>query len=287
MTHPTHCNTLSRRRLVQAGALLPLGGLITGLRAQPSDALARIRARGSLTVAVYHAMPPFHVGGAGIDVQLAEQLADALGLKLSLLPFHAGENMADDLRNMVWKGHYLGFGPADVLLHVPVDRPLMDSQPQTLILAPYFRESVAMARRLDQVPQLDSLADLKGHTVAVAGQTLAGWLLIGADGGAYRSQLTTNLDDGVAAARLLLTGEVNVAAGNASELHSVLKGNPQFRITPLPVPRAPRNEWAVGMAVKKSSTDLAQALQTAMNSLSQDGRLARIFAAHGVPWRAV
>ena len=35
------------------------------------------------------------------------------------------ENMNDDLRNMVWKGHYLGYGPADVMLHVPVDNRLM------------------------------------------------------------------------------------------------------------------------------------------------------------------
>ena len=62
---------------------------------------------------------------AGIDVELGRALAEALGVKFSALPFAAGENMDDDLRHMVWRGHYLGFGPADVLLHVPVDRPLM------------------------------------------------------------------------------------------------------------------------------------------------------------------
>lgn len=286
MTDEPRLNNPRRRRLLQAALALPLLGAGAATRAQEPEALARIRARGSLTVAVYHAMPPFHVKGVGIDVGLAEQLALELGVKLNLLPFNAGENMADDLRNMVWKGHYLGFGPADVLLHVPVDKPLMDSQPQTLILAPYFRESVALAHHVERVPQLDSLADLKGQRVAVAGQTLAGWLLIGADDGAYRTQLLTNMDDGVAAAKLLLAGEVNVAAGNASELHSVLKGNPRYRVMPLPTPRAPRSAWAVGMAVKKNATDLAQALQAATNKLSQDGRLAALFAAQGVPWRA-
>lgn len=277
---------MSRRRLLQAGTALSFGGAIALAQAQESDALTRIRKRGSLVVAVYNAMPPFHVNGAGIDVSIAEQLALALGVTLSLLPFNAGESMEDDLRNMVWKGHYLGFGPADVLMHVPVDKPLMDSQKQTLIFAPYYKESVALAYHVDHVPRLESLADLKGQKVAVAGQTLAGWLLLGADEGAYKEQLITHMDDGTAAASLLLSGEVNIAAGNASELHSVLKGNKQYRVIPMPIPRAPRSGWAVGMAVKKDSTDLARELQTTINSMSTDGRLSKIFSEQGVPWGA-
>jgi polar amino acid transport system substrate-binding protein len=287
MTHKARLDSDSRRHWLQAAALLPLGGLMGGAQAQDqSEALARIRTRGSISVAVYKSMPPFHVDGSGIDVKIAEQLAQELGVKLNLLPFSAGENMQDDLRNMVWKGHYLGFGPADVLLHVPVDKPLMDSQKQVLIFAPYYRETVAMAYDVTKLPQLDSLADLKGQSVAVAGQTLAGWLLIGADGGAYREQLSTRMDDGVAAAQLLLAGKVTVAAGEASELHSALQGNKQYRIIPMPIPRASRNGWAVGMAVKKNATDLARALQAAVNSMSQDERLAKIFAGHHVPWGA-
>ena len=73
--------------------------------AQADTALARIRARGRLSVALYNDMPPFHVAGKGIDVDLAAALAKALGVELSLLPFNADENMNDDLRNMVWRGH--------------------------------------------------------------------------------------------------------------------------------------------------------------------------------------
>lgn len=286
MTDKANLSGIKRRRLLQAVSLLPLSGGMAWSQAQETDALARIRARGSLIVAVYNTMPPFNMEGTGIDVQIAEQLALDLGVKLNLLPFNAGENMADDLRNMVWKGHYLGFGPADVLLHVPVDKPLMDSQKQVLILAPYYKESVALAHHVGHVPRLESLADLKGLQIAVAGQTLAGWLLLGADEGAYREQLVTRLDDGTQAARLLLSGEVKVAAGNASELHSVLKGDKQYRVIPLPVPRAPRSGWAVGMAVKKDATNLARALQSVINNMAADERLAKIFAGQGVPWGA-
>jgi ABC-type amino acid transport substrate-binding protein len=95
--------------------------------------LAQVRERGRLIVGLYEDMPPFHVKGRGIDVELGQALAEALGVKFAPLPFHADENMADDLRNMVWKGHYLGHGPADVLMHVPVDRPLIEATPQARI----------------------------------------------------------------------------------------------------------------------------------------------------------
>jgi ABC-type amino acid transport substrate-binding protein len=246
-------------------------------------ALERIRARGRLSVGLYNDMPPFHVAGAGIDVEIARALAKALGVELSPLPFNADENMNDDLRNLVWRGHYLGFGPADVLLHVPVDRPLMASQPRVEIFAPYYRERVMIARDLQRVPTMDSLKAFGSHKIAVPGQSLAGWLLIGADGGAYREQLVTRWKDGTEAAQSLLRGEVAGAAGHASELQTVLRDDPRFAIEPLPVPRM-REGWAVGMAVKKEATDLAQALQAAVNGLAASGELDRIFARHHVTW---
>ncbi|SFM03873.1 transporter substrate-binding domain-containing protein [Variovorax sp. OV329] len=274
---------LSRRAALQWIGAASLAGPALVARAAPMD---RIRERGSLTVALYKDMPPFNAEGKGIDVELARELAESLGLQLSMLPFNADENMGDDLRNMVWRGHYLGFGPADVLLHVPVDKPLIDETPQARIFAPYYRERVVLARRLDRQPQLDSLSALGDAKVAVPGQTLAGWLMIGADGGAYRNQLSTQWKDGAEAARALQRGEFAAAAGLASEMESVLRGDARFAITPLPSPRARRDGWAVGMAVKKDATDLAQALQAGINQLADSGRLRQIFEGANVAWQA-
>jgi ABC-type amino acid transport substrate-binding protein len=269
-----------RQVLLAAGAAL----LAPAARADEPSALQRIRARGRLTVALYQDMPPFHVDGRGIDVDIAQALAHALGVPLALLPFQADENVGDDLRNMVWRGHYLGFGPADVLLHVPVDRPLMQDNPRVQIFAPYYRERVMIARAVQRVPRLASLDDLAGQRIAVPGQTLAGWLLIGADGGRYREQLSTTWHDGAAAARALQEGAVAAAAGNASELESVLRGDARFAIEPLPLPRL-REGWAVGCAVRREATDLAQALQAAMNELARNGALADAFAKANVAWQ--
>ena len=274
---------MTRRRLLMAGSAA-LATLALPALAQDKPALQRIRERGSLVVGIYNEMPPFHVGGQGIDVALAGALARALEVKLTLLPFNADENMNDDLRNLVWRGHYLGFGPADVLLHVPVDRPLMAANPRVSIFGPYYRERVMIARDLAKAPRLDSLADLGSQKIAVPGQSLAGWLLIGADSGKYRDQLTTKLKDGTEAAALLQRGEVVAAAGHASELESVLAGDARFAIEPLPLPRM-KDGWVIGMAVKKENDDLALALQAAINTLTDNGDLGRMFAAGKVSWR--
>ena len=283
MHTPSSSSRLSRRNCLRWAAAAGVAAIAGTARA---GALDKIRARGTLSVAIYQDMPPFHLAGQGIDVALAQALAGALDVKLSLLPFLADENMGDDLRNMVWRGHYLGHGPADVLLHVPVDRPLMDETPQALIFAPYYRERVVLARRLDRLPQLDTLSALGDAKVAVSGKTLAGWLMIGADNGAYRSQLDTQPKDGVEAARALQRGEVAAAAGLASEMESVLHGDARFAIAPLPSVRIQRNGWAVGMAVKKDAADLAQALQASVNALAQGGRLRTMFEGGHVAWQA-
>ncbi len=273
-----------RRRLLAAAALGCVG--VGSARAQDEPtALEKVRKRGSLIVAFYTAMPPFHVDGRGIDVELARALAGKLGVGLSPLPFPAGENMNDDLRNMVWRGHYLGYGPADVLLHVPVDRPLMAGNPRVQIFGPYYRDQVMLARDLAKLPDLPSLDALGKGAVAVPGQTLAGWLMLGADGGRYREQLRTNWRDGTEAAAALARGEVVAAAGQASELESVLGRDERFAIEPLPLPQA-RNGWVVGMAVKNDATDLAHALQAGLNELVDAGRVREIFTQAGVRWRA-
>lgn len=271
------------RRLAGAAAGVSFASLGTTASA---TTLAKVRERGTLIVGIYEEMPPFHSAGKGIDVELAQALADALGVKMTLLPFHADDSMNDDLRNMVWRGHYLGYGPADVLMHVPVERPLMDANPRVAIFAPYYRERVVLARNLERVPTLDAMSKLAGQSVAVPGQTLAGWLLLGADGGAYANQLLTQWKDGTECARALRRGEVTVAAGLASELESELRGDARFAIELMPSPRAPRDGWANGLAVKSDASDLARALQAAMNQLAQSGRLGAIFASHNVDWRA-
>jgi ABC-type amino acid transport substrate-binding protein len=274
-----------RRAALRALGAVAAFGACGIARAEDIGTLAGVKSRGALTAAVYRDMPPFHDQGKGIDVDLGAALADKLGVRLSLMPFTAGDDMGDDLRNMVWKGHYLGYGPADVMLHVPVEAPLMKANPQVRIFAPYCRDRVMIARRVDQLPHLETLAQLNGKTVAVPGETLAAFLMLGADGGAYRQQLTTTFKDGVEAARALQRGEFAAAAALGSELESVLGGDARYVLTPLPTISNSHDGWAVGLAVRKSADDLAGALQSAMDSLIAEGRLTEIFGRGKLTWR--
>ena len=76
------------------------GALGLQMHAAHAD-LAKLQQAGILKVAVYKDFAPFSGKDSGIDIDFANALAQKLGLKLSLLPFDAGENLNDDLRNMV------------------------------------------------------------------------------------------------------------------------------------------------------------------------------------------
>ncbi|MFX9097338.1 hypothetical protein ABTN72_20285, partial [Acinetobacter baumannii] len=73
----------------------------------------------------------------GIDVDLAQALASALGVRADVVDFPAADDLAADLRNVVWRGGLLGFRPCDIMMHVPFDRELMLENDQVAILAPY------------------------------------------------------------------------------------------------------------------------------------------------------
>ncbi|MFX8351094.1 hypothetical protein ABTL64_19460, partial [Acinetobacter baumannii] len=61
-----------------------------------------------------------------------------------VVDFPAADDLAADLRNVVWRGGLLGFRPCDIMMHVPFDRELMLENDQVAILAPYSREGCAM-----------------------------------------------------------------------------------------------------------------------------------------------
>jgi ABC-type amino acid transport substrate-binding protein len=274
-----------RRQLLALGASAVTGGLVNAQDVNVDEVMRKAKVRGSLSFGLYNDMAPFHDKGKGIDVELANMLATAMGLKATLLPFEAGENMNDDLRNMVWRGHYLGYGPADVLMHVPVDKPLMDQTPQTIVLAPYYRETLAIARDKSKVAApIESTKQFAGHKIAVPGQSLAGWLMLGADQGAYKENLTTKLKDTSDAVDLLKQGKVSFAVGAASEIESSVALDSRFAIDTYPGLSAGRGIWAVGMAVKRQATDLARGLQAATNQLTASGELANLFKKFGVTW---
>lgn len=252
--------------------------------------LARIRANGALKVAVYKDNAPFSSGPAtdmtGLDVSLAEALARQMNLKLSLLPFDAGENMNDDLRNMVWRGHYLGYGPADVMLQVPADRFLANGNPQVTIMAPYMRQSNVLLHDSRRLASAASPEDLRGLPLAAERGAGAASVLMGYGGGLLRNQVSI-YPSGVEAAQAVIDGKAAGAFVLRAQAEAALfqrkASVEQFPLSKLNLNNGIADTgWPVGMAIKAAHKDLAAALDTAMKSLRESGELLAMFKQHGL-----
>jgi ABC-type amino acid transport substrate-binding protein len=269
----------SRRRLLAAGLLLGAGVAAPGAVCA-ADAPV-LREAGHLKVAVYNDLAPFSDHGEGIDADLGAALAGKLGLKPTLLPFNAGDELGDDLRNMVWKGHYLGYGPADVMLHVPVDRMLMNANPQVEIFAPYYVETVRLVRSARAMPQFDGVASLAGKRIGVEKVSISGMVMLGEGGGRFRDQVHI-YPTAVEALEQLKAGSLDAVLATRAQIESVMKGDPAFPLQDVTFDRLPRGGWAIGMAVRKDNVGLARQLQAALNEMAASGELRTLFAKYGV-----
>jgi ABC-type amino acid transport substrate-binding protein len=269
----------SRRRVLAAGLLLGAGIAAPG--AVCAAEMPVLREAGHLKVAVYNDLAPFSDHGQGIDADLGAALAGKLGLKSTLLPFNAGDELGDDLRNMVWKGHYLGYGPADVMLHVPVDRMLMNANPQVEIFAPYYVETVRLVRSAQAIPQFDGVASLAGKRIGVEKVSISGMVMLGEGGGRFRDQVHI-YPTAVEALEQLKAGALDAVLATRAQIESVMKGDPAFPLQDVPFDRLPRGGWAIGMAVRKDNVGLARQLQAALNDMAASGELRTLFAKYGV-----
>jgi ABC-type amino acid transport substrate-binding protein len=277
-----------KRRALALLLPLMLGWPAVHAQTELSD-LAKIRASGVLKVAVYKDNAPFSDGPAtdmkGLDIAIAQALAKKMQLKLALLPFDAGENMGDDLRNMVWRGHYLGYGPADVMMHVPVDKYLMQQNRQVLIFSPYMRQTHVLLHDATLLPKVSSPEDLKGFNLAAERGTGTASVLMGHNAGMLMSQVTL-YKTGIDAAKAVVDGKVAAAFVMRSQAESVLaqgqSPSARWMLSPLAIYGVPESGWPLGMAIKSSYKDLAQELQKSMQELRSSGELLEIFKNHGM-----
>jgi ABC-type amino acid transport substrate-binding protein len=267
----------TRRSVLGSACALALAPL-----ARAAD-LLQLRSRGRIRIAVYRDFPPFSEEGRGIDVRIGQALAQTLQLSPEMMPFDADEKVEDDLRNMVWRGTLLGYGPADVMLHVPVDRAFAERNPQVRIFAPYFREKLQLARDLARIPRLDSLGALLGQPVGAEDGTLASVVLLSAEGGSLRGDVRhyhstwQALDD-------LKAGRLAAVMGLRSELQSALAGLAGFEISGAVAPGIPAGGWPIGLAVKAEDEALAARLEDALNELIRRGQIEKIFRDREVSW---
>jgi ABC-type amino acid transport substrate-binding protein len=106
-------------------------------------------------------------------------------------------------------------------------------------------------------------------------------VLLGAEDGKFRDDVKI-YPTATAALEQLKAGELDGVVASLSEIESVLRGDPNYRISEAMFQRLPPEGWVLGMAVKKSDPELVKLLQDATNALAASGEMAAIFAKHGV-----
>jgi len=273
-----------RAFLIAAGAMLAGALLPAHAAAQPE-----VQQAGTLRVAVYADYAPFSARGKGIDVALAQSLAERLGMRAEIVEFPPDENMSDDLRNMVWKGHYLGRRPADVMLHVPVDAQFAAQNDKVAIFGPYHLETIAIARNPERVPSVSGSAAVAFEVftrekIGVELDTHASDFMLHVLNGRLRDNVV-HFRSVAEAAAAMAKGEVSAVIAPRSQLEAAMKAHRQFAIDALTMPELRVKGWPLGMAVKAESKELAAALSEALAELQRSGELGRIFSAHGVTHR--
>lgn len=281
-------------RVALASALLLVVALAPGAHAQDeADPLTVVKARGALEIALYDDFPPYSYKGpngqpAGVDVDLGRALAEKLGLQAKFRLFVADENMSDDLRNNLWKGHYLGGGVADVMLHVAADPQFAKMEDKADFFGAYFHEAVTVVYHPDKLEAFDNPLALTGHKVGVEIDSISDYYMSGAFNGRLRSVAVRkpSLSEAVSAFKV---GEVDAVMAPRGELQGLIKsaqlGDLAFKEQQLV--GMFRTAWDIGMAVKsEDSKTLRDALAKALEDLRSEGRLAAIFAAHGIDYAA-
>ncbi|WPP43893.1 substrate-binding periplasmic protein [Pseudomonas sp. AN-1] len=270
------------------------------LLAQGAQAQVRpfddIVASGVLKVAVYENFPPYSYqqdGQArGVDVELAQKLADSQELRLELMWITPGEKLDDDLRNFVWKGHYLRPDElADVMLRVPYDRNYAFKRNElgelvnelVVMFGPYQRERWQVAhdtRRLKEVP---SVAVFGYHPIGVELESVPSFYMSSVFGGRMSGN-TRHYPSPPLAFAAMREGKVDAVMAMRGEIDWLLHeaGDSQLKAADNAYPEMGRQQWDIGMAVHESNRQLAYALEGALVELIGSGELAKVYARYGL-----
>ncbi|WP_428623698.1 substrate-binding periplasmic protein [Sedimenticola sp.] len=284
--------TLSRARLPLPAVWARLFVLLVAICSFMPSAFALsyddIINKGEISIAVYRDFPPFSYRqkGAlvGIDIDIARYIAQQLHVRANIIEQTADENVDDDLRNAIWKGHYLGGAVADIMLHVPYDRELALRNDLVVLFGPYLKEEIITARNIAKLGKDATLALFRYEKIAVELDSLADLYLSGAFGGSIRANLLhfkTTEEAGQAALR----GEVAGLMGPRSQVqYSLLSGLEQFDLGKVPTPGLTKSDWLIGAAVKNNYRQLGYAVEDILASMVRDGTMAKIFKQHRIEY---
>ncbi|OFC72479.1 substrate-binding periplasmic protein [Alteromonas confluentis] len=250
---------------------------------------------GVITIAVYNNFPPYSYlendKPTGIDIDVGNAIAKGLGVKAEFMWINADENLEDDLRQAVWKGHIITRQKADLMLRVPYDRKFsygidgygLPRNEMVAMFGPYHREKWALLKNTEKTNGIDTLAIFQYEKIAVEIDSLPDTFLGSTIGGRLRKNMvhTTTTFDGV---DLFKKGEVAAVAGMQSQLEWAQPASEQYTINATGLAAMSIKAWDIGMAVKTDYRQLAYAIEGITEPMIKDGRMQSIFEKYGVTY---
>jgi ABC-type amino acid transport substrate-binding protein len=250
------------------------------------QSLDEIIDRGFILFAVYEDFAPYswREDGVlrGVDIELAEIIAEDLGVEARFYETAAGENVDADLRFNVSKGRLIGGQIANVMLHVPYNRELACRNEQVVLTGQYFNEEIAIAYRKENYQDGGPTpAFFRFDKVGVENDSLADFYLTSIMNGALVPNMTRYASPD-AAMEGLRNGEVVAVMGARAQLEHGL--NDALDIHQPPLPGLSLGTWTLGVAVRHSWRPLSYAVDDAVRAAVNDDRLAAIFERYGLSY---
>lgn len=251
---------------------------------------------GYLSVGVYRDFPPYSYEkegeAVGVDIDIGKRVAEGLGVEFRVHWITPDETLDDDLRNNIWKGHYLAKRRiADVMLRVPYDKQyayMRDStgeviNDQVVMFAPYQQEQWQIAFDPDDIESVETIAVFQYHPIGVEVDTLPATYLTSAFAGQLRGN-THHFANMSQAFKAMVDDEVSAVMGMRAEIDHELgiHSGRGFEAAGNGFPGMVRQAWDVGMAVKHTHRQLGYAIEEIVDRMVREGEIAEIFYRHGL-----
>lgn len=267
--------------------LLPL--LLLAGEVYSGEDFDSIRSKGGIRVAVYKNFPPYSYAEkgriVGIDVDIAKAIASKLEIDALIWSVGADENMEDDLRNIVWKGHYLGGGTADFMMHVPFDKEFAEENDKVVIFSPYASESVVVVRNASRAKDEAVMQTFLKGKIGVELDTMPDFYLTSSSRGMFRSSVKhfMTVEEAVAA---FVKGEVQSVVAPKAQIEAALGSDlSPYSFSTLSVSGRVRSNWDLAIAIKEGRDELIGAVKTAFSELQASGDIEKIYAKYNISYK--
>lgn len=243
-------------------------------------------AQGHMLFAVYRNFPPYSWEDAGeprgVDIAIARLIAADLGVEARFNFVAAGETLEADLRNNIWQGPVVNGRVSNVMMRVPYNSAFACRVEQVVFNGLYAQESIAIAYADTVFPDTAPTAPyFRFHDIAVENDSISDFYLASFAGGqiAPRVRHYPRMTDAMAA---LADGEVAGAMGPKAQLEWGQAEGVTVHQPPLAGFAVSR--WTLGVAVHFAYRPLSYAVDDAITAAVQDGRIAAIYADHGLTY---